>query len=355
MSNSDLYFKGSSGCIFRPNIPCSNSKKKRSKKKISKLFISKNKEYELGLKVKKIKDHKKWTILWDKTCLSPTYEKLLKNTDIEQCLRSLDFNTDTIRDEQQFTLYQGFYGGISLHDYSKQLVKNRTFYSNDEFVRTFKKLFKLIGNVFHGLRQLNKNKICHHDINSNNIVVKDNKSYIIDYDISLEIDKSLSSNSFLNNRINQEYNSYRIYEPYPFEYLYINLKESDIETEQKELALYQRRFNYYESYEPIHHKLFNIDTDTLRFELLEDKLLNVNKQDIVGLIDKLDVYSFGMLLLLLYNELSISYDIPNQTLVSLFKLKELKPHMNLLEDMITFDYRDRIDIHEAYERYKNLI
>ena len=33
MSNSDLYFQGSSGCIFRPNIPCSNSKKKEVKKK----------------------------------------------------------------------------------------------------------------------------------------------------------------------------------------------------------------------------------------------------------------------------------------------------------------------------------
>jgi hypothetical protein len=83
--------------------------------------------------------------------------------------------------------------------------------------------------------------------------------------------------------------------------------------------------------------------------------MNVNKQDIVDLIDKLDVYSLGMLLLLLYNDLSISYDIPNQTLISLFKLKELKPYMNLLRDMITFDYRDRIDIHEAYEIYKNLI
>ena len=55
MSNSELFFKGSSGCIFRPNIPCSKSKNKRSKNKITKLFISKNKEYEICLKIKKIK------------------------------------------------------------------------------------------------------------------------------------------------------------------------------------------------------------------------------------------------------------------------------------------------------------
>jgi serine/threonine protein kinase len=355
MSNSELFFKGSSGCIFRPNIPCSKSKNKRSKNKITKLFISKNKEYEIGLKIKKIKYYKKWTLLWDKICSSPEYETLLKNTDIEQCLKSLNINPDYIHGNHKFTLYQGVYGGLTLNNYSKRLIKKKTFYSNKEFIRSFKKLFKLIENVFHGLGQLNKNNICHHDINYNNILVKNNKSYIIDYDISLEIDKSLLSNSFLNQRMNQEYAGNRIYEPYPFEYLYINLKESEIETEQKELALYQRRFNYYESYEPIHHQLFNIDTDYLRFELLEDKLLNENKQDIVGLIDKLDVYSLGMMLLLLYNDLSVNYEIPTQTLVRLFKLKELKPYMDLFNDMITFDYRDRIDIHEAYERYKNLI
>ena len=51
--NSDLFFKGSSGCIFRPNIPCAKSKKKRSKKKITKLFLKKNKEYQIGLDIKK--------------------------------------------------------------------------------------------------------------------------------------------------------------------------------------------------------------------------------------------------------------------------------------------------------------
>ncbi len=30
MSKSKLIFKGSSGCIFRPQIPCENSKKKKN-------------------------------------------------------------------------------------------------------------------------------------------------------------------------------------------------------------------------------------------------------------------------------------------------------------------------------------
>ena len=28
MVKSELFVKGSSGCVFRPNIPCQNSKKK---------------------------------------------------------------------------------------------------------------------------------------------------------------------------------------------------------------------------------------------------------------------------------------------------------------------------------------
>ena len=33
MNKSELISKGSSGCVFRPQIPCENSKKKRTKKK----------------------------------------------------------------------------------------------------------------------------------------------------------------------------------------------------------------------------------------------------------------------------------------------------------------------------------
>ena len=70
MTKSKLIFKGSSGCIFRPQIPCENSKKNELKKRVSKLFIKKNKEYKIGLKVKKIKGYASWTILWENVCQS---------------------------------------------------------------------------------------------------------------------------------------------------------------------------------------------------------------------------------------------------------------------------------------------
>ena len=356
MSKSKLIFEGSSGCIFRPQIPCDGSKSKKTKKKVSKLFVNKNKEFKIGLMVKKIPGHKKWTILWENICDSPEYSKILKNTDIKQCLLSKDVNPKTLPPDYKFTLYQGNHGGLTFENYSKKIVKSKIFSSNKEFIRIFKKIFKLIHNVFYGLVKLSENNICHHDINIGNILIKDNKSYIIDYDISLKINDKLNENSDLINRISEEYNSYRIYEIYPYEYIYYNLKDKkDILNEQRNIALYQNRLNYYEMYIPIYHSLFNIDTDNLRFDLLEDKLLKENKQNLKELIKKLDVYSLGITILIFFIESSERLNINIDKMIELFKLKQLKPYLDLIKDMIAFDYRERIDIHTAYERYLNLI
>ena len=154
----------------------------------------------------------------------------------------------------------------------------------------------------------------------------------------------------------EEFNNYRIYETYPYEYIYYPLNEKEILiNEQKNIALYQNRLNYYEIYEPIHHKLFNIDTDNLRFEYLEDKLNNEDNIDITKLINKLDVYSLGMTILILFISICEDYNIKIEELIKLLKLKELKFHMDLIRDMTEFSYKDRIIMEEAYERYINLI
>jgi hypothetical protein len=340
--------------VFRPNIPCENSKKKRTKKNISKLFVKKNKEYDIGLKVKKISDHKKWTILWESICKSQEYAKLLKNSDINECLLSQNIKPETLPTNYKFTLYQGVYGGKTMENYSKTVIKQSVFNSEKQFIQIFIKIFKLLHNVFYGLTQLNKYNICHHDINNRNILVDKNKSYIIDYDISIEI-KNLKKNMFLINRMKEEFNNYRIYEIYPYEYIYYHLKDKkEILNEQKNIALYQNRLNYYEIYEPIHIKLFDRDTDNLRFELLEDKLMG-KKYDLNELIDKLDVYSLGMSILVLFIDRCEDYNIDINECIRLFRLKDLKPFMELIRDMTEFNYKDRISIEEAYERYLNLI
>lgn len=354
MTKSELIFKGSSGCVFRPQIPCNNSKKKRTKKRVTKLFVKKNKEFKIGILVKKIKDWDKWTILWENVCQSPEYEKILNNSDINECLLSQNINPKSLPPNYKFKLYQGYYGGDSFDNHSKNIIKPDVFNSEKLFIQMFKKFFKLLHNVFYGLTQLNKHNICHHDINSRNILIKNNNSYIIDYDISIVME-NLKDNEFLINRMNEEYDGYRIYEIYPYEYIYYILNDkNEILNEQKNIALYQYRLNYYEDYEPIHIKLFNRDTDNLRFELLEDKLMN-KKSNINELISKLDVYSLGVTILIIFIERCEDYNIDVNECIKLFKLNDLKPYMELIRDMTEFNHKDRISIQEAYERYKKLI
>jgi len=241
----------------------------------------------------------------------------------------------------------------------KNITTKKILTNQKKFIIFFKKIFKLLKNIFYGLTELYKHDICHHDINIRNTLIKKNKSYIIDYDISISIslDKNLENNEFLKKRMLNEYDDFnRLYESYPFEYIYYILTDPEtILNEQQNIALHQYRTNYYDIYDPIYHKIFTVDTDNLRFELLEDKLQNINKQNLNQLMSKLDIYSVGMMILILFIDSSYRLNISLDILVKNLRCEELKPYMNLIKDMIEFDHRDRIDPFEAYKRYLNLI
>ena len=357
MTKSKLIDKGSSGCIFRPQIPCKGKKKRKTNSKVTKLvFDKKNKEYKIGRKIKNIKGYQEWSLLWNDVCLSPDYEDLVKNTDINECLKSQSIDSEKFPKNSQFLLFQGEYGGPTLDNYVKKEITKKILQNKNSFVKFFKMIFGLLQNVFYGLTELYKHNVSHHDINIRNILVKNNKSYIIDYDTSIILTQHVTKNDFLTKRIIEEFNNYRLYESYPFEYIYYGLTNPEtILNEQKQIALYQNRLNYYEIYDPIHHKIFFIDTDNLRFELLEDKLQKTNKTNLNKLMSKLDVYSLGMMILILFLDSSERLNVSLDVVVKNLKCDELKPYMVLIKDMIEFDHRDRIDPLQAYERYLNLI
>ena len=48
-------------------------------------------------------------------------------------------------------------------------------------------------------------------------------------------------------------------------------------------------------------------------------------------------------------------DIDMNHLISLLKSKELKSYIDLLKDMTSFHYQDRIQPNQAYQRYLQLI
>ena len=127
MTKSKLIFKGSSGCIFRPQILCKKTKrKKKSTKKVTKvMFDASNQEYDFNKIIKRQKNHKKWTILWDDICESPSYEKLLEDTDISKCFEKQE-SFPRIHRDHHFLLYQGSYGGVTLDDYCKKYILKTT-------------------------------------------------------------------------------------------------------------------------------------------------------------------------------------------------------------------------------------
>ena len=375
MGSSKLIFKGSSGCVFRPQIKCKKSISKtktqkpqiwgKDKSKITKLmFNTNNKEYDFNKIIKKIKNYKSWTIVWSSICESQNYSELVKDNDINECLRhgNMDLmsgHTLGIKKKSRFVLHQGDYGGITLDQYSKNTLSKDILTSQSKFNEYFLKIFRIMKNIFYGLTELSKHGICHHDINIRNIIIKNNKSYIIDYDISLKI-KNVVGNKFLKKRMNSEYSNYRIYEAYPFEYLYHMLNSrSDIFREIDNIKSHRSLIGYYELYLPINEGVFGINTQELRYSHLENKLEQNNMEkrenNLANLMKKLDVYSLGMMILILFFDAATIHDVPMDEIIKRLRVPELKSYTNLIKDMIKFDHRDRITCELAYKRYLNLI
>ena len=351
---SKLISKGSSGCVFRPQIPCKKhiKTKKKSKKSITKLMISQdNQEYNFNEIIKKIKDYQKWTVLWNDKCKSSSYKELLKYTDIEKCLSNVGHIK--YHKDHQFLLYQGSYAGVNMNDYCNKNITKQILTNKTKFNKFFLKLFRLVKNVFYGLTQLYNHNICHHDITIKNILIKSGKSYIIDYDISLKIE-GIKKNKFLKKRMIDEYSVPRIFEAYPFEYLYYRINKPKDILDDDNFYTSTDGIDYYELYEPIHKFIFDIDTDKLRFELLEAKKKGKSMK-LEELMKKLDTYSLGMLLIIPFLDAAERLNSPIKNIIGLFRTKELKPYMNLIRDMTMFNYHDRITPDEAYKRYLNLI
>ena len=379
MVEKKLLFKGSSGCIFRPKLKCHNDTKKKtkrtkrtkrrvktrkkglwgkSKSKVTKLMFDRNnKEYDFNKIIKKIKNYKSWTSLWTSVCESPPYSKLIGDSDINECIKHS--NIKGLYIDSSFFLQQGDYNGDDLNQYCKETLSKEILTDQLKFNEYFVKLFRLMKNVFYGLTQLSKNGICHHDINIRNILIKKNKSYIIDYDIALKI-KSVGENKFLKERMNSEYSHYRLYEAYPFEYLYHTLKsQSDVSREIDNIKSHQSLIGYYELYLPINEGVFGIDTNKQRYAYLKNKsersTLAKRSTNLTNLMKKLDIYSLGMMILIVFFDASLRNDVPVDEIIKRLRSPELKSYTDLIEDMIKFDHRDRVTCEIAYKRYLNLI
>lgn len=364
---SKLFKYGGEGCIFIPELPCNSKKKKtkrrkqsgrkkrkdkKSTKRKTKLLFNEIPSNEI--KISKIIRNKSnnyhdWCILWDNTCISKDYNSLKKVSNVEECFIKTEKTLP--KEKQKFKLLQGDFVGRTATNYystvfTKEVLKDKT-----KFINSFIQLFESLQSLFLGLVELQKLKICHNDIKADNTIFYEKQLYYIDFGLSLKFSETKS----LLKRMKEEFNTGRIYEAYPFEYIYYpKLTEEEIKYEEEDIVFGEHRKDY-EFCRYIHEVLFGRNLDQIRYKLLKDEYHKVHKPNIKQLFQKVDIYSLGVLPFMILIDSCIRNEIEVELLIQQLLSKELKSYLELFHDMTEQNYKDRISAKEAYDRYLNLI
>tara|TARA_B100002051_G_C16717069_1_gene630088 strand:+ start:466 stop:1653 length:1188 start_codon:yes stop_codon:yes gene_type:complete len=307
MEGGKIIGQGSQSCIFRPNIPCYNeSDKVINEDKISKIMYgekSKDKsEYELMIsnKIKKIRGHKNWAIIFEKQCEPPIYDDIMKyEPDIEKCIYG---SSETISSNSLDNNYMlvGNYGGVTLDDYFYSLFHKKV--TGKKLETNFLDLMNKMKPLFTGVKALLKNNIIHNDIKYNNILLDKDKFKLIDFGLS----GTLDNKAHFKKRSKREFNTSRIYIFYPLEYIlfYANKKQLNDElkyiqngqerhfTDDLKLISYIFGYDYYETWETI-------------IERINNKLVDEEE-----MIKSIDVYSLGIIIPILFIHNNVNSPFP---------------------------------------------
>lgn len=348
ISKSKLIGKGSYGCVFRPGIYCKNKRKKLKKNSISKIMIKKTqkairKEFKIDKLIKKIPNYNQWAYIWTKICKPPEYDKMKEISEISSCLKKADKNKE---EYNKFAyMLTGEYGGIPFVKHCSKFIDKSSFRILKNFQKIFMKIFRYLKPLFIGIIDLQNNNIIHQDLSVNNIMFKKNQVYMIDFGLSCKY----SDEECIKNRSKKQINGVRIYDPYPYDYvfLYGSKKQKDEEIKTIENGIYR---NNHDDYSRIHKDIFN--RNDIDENMIESLIYTPNKKKI---IEKMDIYSLGMVLPTIICDIADIYDIKKKQLIKCFSQINIQNQLSLLKDMTEYHSKNRIDIQTAYERYKTLI
>ena len=359
MKGGALLATGSSSCIIKPNLPCKGKKSARNKNKISKIvFGKKSKEYTTSEKkiddiIKKIPNSNEWSLIFDELCKPPLFDEAKKiEKGLYDCIGEpsveLHGNNNSKKREifdKNSIMLSGDYGGETLENYFE-----RQFEDPDENINKieikFLDFMGKLGKLFNGLVELKNSDISHLDVKPNNIVIKDDNSNFkfIDFGLSAKY----SNLKHFKSRAINESNTKRIYLYYPPEFLFSQSAEKDLKDmgtklEKKPFEDFRNHANTYKTV----YKLFNRDAKLSLTNIFNNYLDKAWVPDFNSLITKLDVYSLGMLLPILFY---------NNELLERIKESEMLQNFFSLFDLMTVPlYIFRIDIENAYILYKGLM
>jgi len=351
IKKSKLIGKGSYGCVFRPMIPCKKDlhKQNKSKNKISKIMIKKTdksviKEFTINKLIQKIPNYKEWAYIWTEKCDPPKYEDIKEISEIDICLKKYSKDGSDYKEGAHMLI--GEYGGIPFSKQCGKLIKKGTFRNKKQFLSAFRKIFKYLEHLFKGVLELKKHKICHQDLSHGNIMIKNNKAFIIDFGVSCKF----TDKECIKERSLKQMKGSRIYDPYPYDYVYLYGSDNNI---SEELSLFEQGFfrNNHEDYMKVHMDIFNrqnIEESIYNNLLYEEK----NKKIVAR---NLDVYSLGILVPMIFVDIATKYNISKKVFSKCFNYTEIQNHLSLFKDMTEYHAVNRIPIEEAYERYLSLL
>ena len=349
-----LIGEGSFGCVFYPALKCSNQKTIQGDK-VSKVFFNKNskreanEEIKINQMIKQIKGYETWSHIWDKNCKPNKYEKVVREDDsIDDCLYNNDIDEDEFNKNSR--MLQGSYGGDTLSVVFTKLFTKSCFKTSATFSATFLKMMKQMKPLFIGLESMNKNKLSHNDIKSDNIMVDSEGCKYIDFGLAAKHSDTL----FFKRRTMSEFIGDRIYPCYPYEFLYLYATPAVLTDEKSDIE-YDIFRDLHDRYKLVHETLFKrSNSKNYLLQLIQNKLdkkLSKEKQSMI--INLVDTYSVGILLPYMLCKVSKKQGKISQC-KKYSQSKSVKPFMELFKSMCEPDCENRMKPGDALQRYLEL-
>jgi hypothetical protein len=350
---------GGQGCIFEPAIPCykiDKKARKRPKRKnqrtVSKVsFNSKSTEREMTIDdlVRKIPDHESWAILWDKFCETPTYRKLAKRSDIKECLDKKHIDREP---GSRFPMLVGPFGGHTIYEMGQAKLKKSTFKTQVSFDAVLEKLLGTMESLFEGLVALRTHQICHGDLSVRNVLVKDNRSHMIDFGLSYRY----SNKSYLKKRVSFMREIDKTYDPYPYEYILYSATRKQLQEELEDTRNEDFREGH-EDYVRFHEVVLGRTSANTELEDYLDHRIKgtIKKPSLNTLVQNLDTYSVGILIPTLLHDIAHDHGIPFKTLKTRCQKSKHKEFFALCRDMTEFSSSDRLSARDSLRKFSSLI
>ena len=290
--------KGTYGCVFDPPLLCKNESMRR--KGVGKIFVNKSNfldEKKHLNTIATIDKDKKYTIQFHHIC-KVLDNDIKKKDEFQKC------------NKKSYKYYQ-----IILNEKGENL--NNELKTKD---LSFKKILTGFINLSKGIVLFGHNNYCHRDIKSDNIIVTDKLQIFKFIDFGLSCDfKQVYDMTLSEYLLKYDYSFF----PPEFKYYYyitksISIKKSHIYSNYKDNEIYFDSINL--NLSDNIDKYFN--------DIQESKDLYF--KEIINNINKVDVFSLGMVLLKMYHLQHENIDIQFH-----------KDIINIITNSIHFDYRKR--------------